>query len=210
MSVPPAEAKQAVIRQMLQSLAGAQAPAVQVRLLARIAEGTAGIRGILNPSPRPAAPPPPPVDESPLPPPFRSEASPSLDSLRVGHELHVVVTASRRGYLHLFNLGTSGDARRMLPRPNEAPALLEPGRAYLASASGTTPWIEQGPVNGHPERILAIVTAQPSSVPASLLHPSFSDGAVVRGFSPPMVDALLAAWPAADWAWGCCDARVEN
>jgi hypothetical protein len=210
MSVSPAEAKQAVIRQLLQSLAAAQTPAVQVRLLARINGGPAGIRGILNPSPRPAVPPPQPVDESPLPPPFREDASPSLTSLRLGHELHVVVTSARRGYLHLFNLGSSGEARRMLPRPGETPVLLEPGRAHLASAAPGAPWVEQGPVNGFPERILAIVTAQSSSVPASFLHPSFSDAAVARGFSPPMVDALLAAWPAADWAWGDCEARVEN
>src|SRR6185312_4354837 len=129
-------------------------------------------------------------DESALPPPFREQASSSLDSLRLGHELHVVVTSPRRGYLHLFNLGSSGDVRRMLPRPDGAPVLLEPGCAHLASPAHSTPWVENGPLNGHPERVLAVVTAEPRALAASCLHPSFNDAAFSRGFSAPRVETL--------------------
>lgn len=211
MNAPTADEKQAAIRQLLESLADAQAPTVGVRLVARIGPGAAGLRGILNPAPRPAPAPVPRADESDVPLPFRETGLASLPALRLGHELHVVVTTPRRGYLHLFNLGSSGEVRRMLPRPGEPPAALEPGRAHLALPAPGQPWVEKGPLNGHPERVLAVVTAEAKAVPASSLHPSFSDAAFTRGgFSAPVVDAVLPAWPAATWSWGFCEARVES
>jgi hypothetical protein len=209
MNVISAEAKQAVIRQVLESLAAAKAPTVRVRLFATIAEGPNGIRGLLNPAPRPPISPSGGVDESDLPPAFREEGRPSLRSLRLGQELHVVLSAPTRGYLHLFNLGSSGEVRRMLPRPGELPAVLEADRACLALPSPSMPWVEKGPLNGFPERVLAVVTTQPQAVPPSCLHPSFNDAAYARGFGPPIIDALLAAWPSATWSWGACEARLE-
>lgn len=242
MSVASAEEKQEVIRKVLEGLAAAQAPAVKVRLVARIAEGPLGLRGILNPLPRPApeppwtplasipsasAPPHPPgieppiqtsdepvlpsaaADESFLPPAFRSGRVEAVSAIRVGNELHVIVHSPRRGYLHLFNLGSSGDALRMLPRADEQPVLLEPGQAHLASPVPSQPWIEKGPVNGFPERVLAVITSERKALPPSCLHPSWNDAAYARGLGPPMVEALLSAWPAAVWCWGLAEAAVQ-
>lgn len=234
MSVASAEEKQAVIRRVLERLAAAQAPAVKVRLVARIAEGPGGLRGILNPVPQSAAQPPSapsasapsvsapphaPANESPvpstaadepnLPPAFREDRVQAVSALRVGHELHVVVHSQQRGYLHLFNLGSSGDVLRMLPRPGEQPVLLEPGQARLASPAPSQPWVEKGPVNGFPERVLAVITSERKALPPSCLHPSWHDAAYARGFGPPVVDALLTAWPPSAWSWGICEADVR-
>jgi hypothetical protein len=208
MSAISVEEKQAVIRQVLQGLATAQAPTVRVGLFARIADGPDGIRGLLNLAPRPSPPSSGSVDESGLPPAFRDEGSPSLSSVRLGHELHVVVSAPTAGYLHLFNLGSSGDVRRMLPRPGDSPTALEAARAHLASPAPAMPWVEKGPLNGFPERVLAVVTSQLQAVPPSSLHPSFNDAAYARGFGPAVIDGLLAAWPGSAWSWGCCEARI--
>ena len=57
--------------------------------------------------------------------------------------------------------------------------------------------------------MLAVVTAQPQAVPPSCLHPSFNDDAYARGLGPPIIDALLAAWPSSTWSWGSCEADME-
>jgi hypothetical protein len=209
MSVASAEEKQQVIRKVLQGLAAAQAPVIRVRLFALISPGPRGIRGLLNPDPLPAAQSPSTVDESALPPGFREDGMQNVASLRIGNELHVVVSAPTRGYLHLFNLGSSGDVRRMLPRPGEPPSAVDPGRAHLSSPAPAIPWIEKGPANGFPERVLAVVTAEPKAVPPSCLHPSWNDLAYTRGFGPPVIEPRLSAWPAATWSWGFCEALLE-
>lgn len=188
MSDASAEQKQAVIRQMLQDLASSQAPTVEVRLSAQTGDGSRNDRGLLNPAPRPA----------------------TAASLHLGQELQVVVSSPQSGYLHLFNLGSSGEVRRMLPRPGAAPAALAPGHPYLALASPDSPWIEKGPLNGFPERVLAIVTTEPNSVLPSALHPSFNDTAVARGFSPPVIASLLSAWPIPTWSWGIGEALLAR
>jgi hypothetical protein len=87
---------------------------------------------------------------------------------------------------------------------------LEAGRSFLASPAAGQTWVEKGPVNGFPERVLAIVTAQARSVPLSSLHPSWSDAAYSRGFGTPVVDSLVSAWPVTEWSWGLAEAAVET
>lgn len=209
MTLASAEAKQAVIRSVLQALAAVQAPSVRVRLGAGFAEGADGLRGLLNPTPRPAGGSPRPADESAIPAAFRENALRRIDALRVGEGLHVLIDAPAAGHLHLFNLGSSGNARRMLPRPGEAPPRVEANRVFLASPAGDAGWVEQGPANGFPERVLAVITAEPASLPATCLHPSWDDAALARGFEAPLVEPMLSAWPAQAWAWGICEAPVE-
>jgi hypothetical protein len=211
------------IRLVLGKLSAAQNPQIRVRPFSRSSAGSRTIRGLLNPAPVAGSPPPRPVDESGLPPDFRPAPPEWAASLRPGEELHVVVDAPRSGYLHVFNLGTSGEASKLLPEPGlRAP--VEAGRAYLASpGAGVTPffpegplaeaWVEHGPANGFAERVLAVVTTEDRPLSASRLHPAWGEGASVgplatSGFAAASIEPVLSAWPASTWSWGYCEIPV--
>ena len=129
--------------------------------------------------------------------------------MRLGAELRLAVNVPRPGFLHLFNLGSSGEVRRMLPRPGQRPTAVEPGRDILLSPTSSAQWIEEGPANGFPERVLAVVTVEARAVLPSCLHPSWNDSAYTRGFGLPVVESRLSAWPTAAWDWGYCEAAIE-
>jgi len=211
------------IRLVLAKLSAAQNPQIRLRLFSRASDGSRVVRGLLNTAPGAGSAAPRPVDESALPPDFRPAGPEWAASLRPGEELHVVVDTPRSGYLHLFNLGTSGEVSKLLPEPGVR-ALVAAGRAYLASpGAGVTaffpegpraePWVEHGPANGFAERVLAVVTTEDRPLSASRLHPAWGEAAyagflAASGFAVASIEPVLGAWPASAWSWGYCEIPV--
>lgn len=92
-------------------------------------------------------------------------------SLRIGEVFAIGITSSLAGYLHIFNIGTTGIVSRVLPSSeldNIAPRieandqLLIPGD-ILEEYFPEKGWVENGPTTaetGRHEKIVAIVTEE--------------------------------------------------
>ena len=126
-----------------------------------------------------------------------------------GDCLSVSVKSPRRGYLTLFNVGTSGTATRLLPmRPVEPPPgvvadswLSAPGELADSEKFPCGSWVENGPpttATGLRERLVAVVADRPW-----LLSPQCVPGLPVapRGSIAAVSDEVssLAALPAGSW-----------
>jgi len=192
--------RQQTIQRVLGSLAGAQPTAVRVRVLAWAGTRPSSVAELVRSTPN------------------------GSSTLRLGDEIHVVIESSAAGYLHVFNLGCSGEASVMIPDRLQPPVRVEAYQAYLVSTGAAiaplasvgapiSPWVEEGPVNGYPERILAVVTTENTPLPASELHPAWSGPAAPvsvsgTGFGAPQIESSLGGRPPAGWAWGLAEVAV--
>jgi len=198
--IPTAEEKQELVRRVLGELASVQPETVRVRLFAGAGERVRGVNELIGAQPG------------------------GVSALRVGDDLHVVVDAPVSGYLWMFNLGSSGEVSQIVPDRMQPASRVNAGQSYLVSTGAAiapvssepppvSPWVEQGPVNGFPERILAIVTAENTPLAASSLHPAWSGSRPApnrpaAGFGAPRIEATLGARPTHGWAWGVAEAAV--
>jgi hypothetical protein len=205
--VSRAEDRQAAIERVLGGLASAQPEAVRVRLFAWAGNRSAGVAESVAANPG------------------------GISTLNLGDEIHVVIDSSFGGYLHVFNLGSSGEVTPIVPEPRQLPVRIEPGVGYLISTGAAivpvsseppplSPWVEQGPVNGFPERLLAVVTAEPIRLTPSDLHPAWGGAESLAqparpeaalhlaGFGIARVETTLSGRPTAGWAWGVAEAAV--
>jgi hypothetical protein len=198
--IPSTEEKQDLVRRVLGELAGAQPEAVRVRLFAWGGKPAKSVNELAAAAPGGAS------------------------ALRVGDDIHVIVDAPVSGYLWVFNLGSSGEVDRIVPERLEPAAAVKAGQSYLVSTGAAiapvssepppaSPWMEQGPANGFPERILAIVTAENTPLAPSSLHPAWSGSGPAptrpaAGFGAPRIEATLGARPTRSWAWGVAEAAV--
>jgi hypothetical protein len=188
------------IARVLSSLGSAQPATVMVRLLAWTKNQPGGVAEALRTSPE------------------------GSRGLHIGDEIHVVVQPPVAGFLHVFNLGSSGEVSLLIPAGDASPVKVEAHQPYLVSTDGPvaavtaeeppmSPWIEEGPVNGYAERILAVVTASSAPLPACELHAAWSGAPTARpsavGFGAPQIEATLAARPPALWAWGLAEVTVQ-
>jgi len=128
------------------------------------------------------------------------------------------------GYLQVFNLGSSGEVNQLIPDRAQPAVWVEAGQTYLVSTGAAiapvsaerpplSPWVEQGPVNGFPERILAVVTSANLALAPRDLHPGWSGPTSTAarkstGFGAPRVEAVLSARPMGSWSWGVAEAAV--
>ena len=104
--------------------------------------------------------------------------------LCVGDYVHIAVESRLAGRLHLFNFGTSGDVARLQLSNHRETMELPAGRAVLVTAGesdvrtacrelGDSEEGRLGRANGHPERLLALVTEKPTTITAGDLHPEW-------------------------------------
>lgn len=198
--IPSAEEKQDLVRRVLGELAGSQPEAVRVRLFAGGGARADSVNELIAALPG------------------------GTSALRVGDELHVVVDSPVSGYLWVFNLGSSGEVNRIVPDRIQPAARVAGGQSYLVSTGAAiapvsaqplppSPWVEQGPVNGFPERILAIVTTENTPLAPCSLHPAWNGSGPPRnrpagGFGSPRIEATLGGRPISGWAWGVAEAAV--
>ena len=145
-------------------------------------------------------------------------ANDGRDVLRIGDKLTLKLRSARKGYLTLFNLGSSGNVLKMFPNPAfktttnfiEANRLYSlPGELMDARYLDEGFWGESGPVSsetGLPERILAILTDDPVDLSEeSLVGLATSVG--IRGSFAAVEEAISSIFNLREGAW--CHGFVE-
>jgi len=148
--------------------------------------------------------------------------------LTVGEHIRFEGVSPMTGYVHLFNLGTSGKCIKLAPSeecPNnriEAGRVLElPSEQFVRMSDFKNGvWFEEGPTTaeaGHPERILAIVTREDIELECEDLHPDLEShrlytarGARGPGFGGPVQRnrARLFQLPPDSWEYGLISLEV--
>lgn len=144
------------------------------------------------------------------------------DVLRIGDRLTLTLRSARKGYLTLFNLGSSGRVLKMFPNAafGTTTNLIEANRLYslpgeLMDARNLKDgfWGETGPVSaetGQPERVLAILTDDPVDLSEEALGGVASSIGTRGGFAAveEKISSIFALREGT-WCHGFVEARVE-
>lgn len=148
----------------------------------------------------------------------RPTADGECDVLRIGDKLTLKLRSARKGYLTLFNLGSSGHVIKMFPNAAfgtttnfiEANRLYSlPGELMDARYLDEGFWGEAGPVSsetGLPERILAILTDDPVDLSAEALGGLASRVGTRGGFAA-VEEAISSVFDLREGTW--CHGFVE-
>lgn len=130
---------------------------------------------------------------------------------RIGDKITVTFRASRRCYLTLLNVGTSGKLTVLFPNALHRDNSIEPNRIYTIPAEGDPfEWHLTGPPGV--ERLKALATLEP----VALLENAFApDGSVFRTIPAgvatrdvSMVQKQVASIPEGLWSEASCEFRV--
>ena len=148
----------------------------------------------------------------------RPTADDGRDVLRIGDKLTLKLRSARKGYLTLFNLGSSGNVLKMFPNAAfgtttnfiEANRLYSlPGELMDARYLDEGFWGEAGPVTsetGLPERILAILTDDDVDLSAEALGGLASRVGTRGGFAA-VEEAISSIFDLREGTW--CHGLVE-
>lgn len=153
----------------------------------------------------------------------RPTADGGRDVLRIGDKLTLCLRSARKGYLTLFNLGSSGQVIKMFPNAAfgtttnfiEANRLYTvPGELMEAKYLKQGFWGEAGPTSsktGLPERILAILTDDPVALSAEALR-SLASRSSTRGGFAAVEEEISSIFDlrAGTWCHGFVEAMVEG
>jgi len=150
------------------------------------------------------------------------------DVLSVGEYVHVEGRSPVDGYLHLFNLGTSGACLKLAPSQEFPDNRVDAGQVFEVPSpqfvgNDKFPkgvWEECGPTTaaaGQPERILFLLTRENISLEIADLHPQLQGrdlytprGSRGAGFSGPVKRerAKLFQLDPDDWEYGLLSFNV--
>jgi hypothetical protein len=233
MTDPETARKQAIAEDVLKRFAEVRPiRAAEIVLAACDDRGLLGCRGICRygearPTRKPAIPGEPPLAGTPpvaVPPLAQGLAGastahlpseiqdmtrlPRLTDLRVGEYMHLAVASTFAGYIHMFNIGTSGDVAKLFPKGEHEGQYLPVSRWQYVSEALTgmrRVYQERGPVTGYPERLLAVIVRD-GGIPLAPadLYPDWvtndrrGEGARGQGVSD---DAWGVADRASEWFW---------
>lgn len=201
---------------------------VEIRIFACETCSTATCRGFCNPAEMPATGQTAAPDAGEIPPELQNEKNlPCLNELHVGDYLHLTATSEVDGYLHMFNLGTSGTVSKLFPHhpdaAQEVPANvrqfitggeLSPFRQEPYRELGDSENDSPGRANGYPERLLGIVTRENIRVRQSDLFPDWRAFDTLFRSAGWGVVQDQADWfwslPEGAWEWGCIEVPVVD
>jgi hypothetical protein len=98
--------------------------------------------------------------------------------LNIGEEYTIRLFSHRSGYVHVFNLGSSGSVEKMFPNTAGVPGksanrITADIPLLVSNFSGNTGWEEMGPesaVAGNPEGLLVVLTKDDVTLHEQHLH----------------------------------------
>ena len=151
--------------------------------------------------------------------------------LHVGEYVHIGLESRRSGFLHLFNFGTGGKPKRLIPNTSDAPLTELPADrlVFVTPNHGSSPHLplrqtfrelgdrqgtRLGKANNFPEGILALITSGQIRIEAGDLHSdwrtsyrggsAWDQGEVLAGADAGLSRLLKSV----DWDWGYLEVPV--
>jgi hypothetical protein len=103
--------------------------------------------------------------------------------LRIGEIIEFVITSPRSGFVHLYDLGTSGTVLRLGPSQEYPDNRVEKDVEFTIPSARICPlpagqtWQVTGPTTaatGEPERLLVLVTQEDGAIAIEDLHPGLT------------------------------------
>jgi hypothetical protein len=208
---------QRIIHQTIGLLHEVKGPAGKVRLTVsfeRNREPVYGTRGVI--SPQPVSSEIPDTCEGP-------EGFQTTGSLSVGAWITFSGLVPQAGYLHLFNLGTSGTCVKLSPSAEHPDNQVSPDEVFELPSDQLydcqSHFEVQGPTteeSGEPERLLAILTLDDIDLRCHDLHPNLVDRDLLtpldrgRGFAGPVgaTTSRLLQLERSRWEYGLVELDV--
>lgn len=160
----------------------------------------------------------------------------AVKELRLEEYIHIAVESPIGGFPHLFNFGTDGHVAKLFPHSAESARQIPLNRRLFVSPNqGCSPFMDAsipfqevgdgrggriGKVNGHPERLFALVMTRNVAVRAGMLHPDWhhydesfrgGDGNADWDHGPPISeteDEFSQRFGLKEWAWGYLEVPV--